>query len=143
MLLPAFSLVIALLAQPCCLAYTRSIMFVAAGEGARLCATAAADERDELVESYVRRRLKAVPDVAVFHEGGADGWEVGCEMSDDGTTAVVTIEGHVKPLPFLGIGVYALVPSDGQGAVLEVRVSERVRPQWLEGNLNEWISQWG
>lgn len=143
MLLPTLAFVVALLAQPACLAYTRAIMFAAAGEGARLCATAPADEREGLVSSYVLRRLRAVPDVAAFHEGGEADWEVTSELSEDGKQATITVKGHVKPLPLMGAAVAALFPHDGTGAVLEVRVIERVRPEWLEGGFDEWISQWG
>lgn len=143
MLLPTLALVVALLAQPCCLAYTRSIMFVAAGEGARLCATAPADERDGLVASYVLRRLAAIPNVAAFHVGGEDGWEVSSGLSDDGRHATVTIRGHARLLPLVGAVTAALLPSDGEGAILEVSVSERVRPEWLEGGFDDWVSQWG
>lgn len=142
LLLPTLGLVLALLIQPCCLAYTRALMLVAAGEGVRLCATASADERERLVDSFVRRRLAAIPDVAVFHEGGADGWEVSSEVSDDGRQATVTVKGHVRPLPLMGAAMAALLPSDGELAVLEVRMSEQVRPGWLEGGFDEWISQW-
>lgn len=143
MLLPTLGLVVALLAQPCCLAYTRALMFVAAGEGARLCATAPADGRDGLVDSYVRRRLAAVPNVAAFHEGGSDGWEVTSELSDDGRQVCLSIKGHVRPLPLVGAAVAAFLPHDEMGAVLEVKVSERVRPDWMEGDFDAWISQWG
>ena len=118
-------------------------MFVAAGEGARLCATAPADEREELVFSYVKRRLGAVPNIPVFHDGGDDGWEVKSEFSEDGRRATVTVRGHVKPLPLMGAGVAALFPHDDEGVVLEARVSELVRPEWVKGGIDEWISQWG
>ena len=118
-------------------------MFVAAGEGVRVCATAPAGSREELVASYVRRRLAAVPDIPVFHEGGRDGWEVTSELSEDGRQATVSVKGHVRPLPLLGASLNALLPHDEEGPVLEVRVCGQVRPEWLEGSLDEWISQWG
>ena len=143
MLLPTLGLVVALLVQPCCLAYTRALMFVAAGEGVRVLATAPADEREELVASYVRRRLEAVPDVAAFHEGGAGDWEVTPVLSEDGREASVRIKGHVRPLPLVGAAVAALYPHDDVGSIIEVSVSEPVRPAWLEGSLDEWVSAWG
>ena len=106
-------------------------------------ATAPADGREELVASYVQRRLAAVPNVAAFHEGGVSDWEVISELSDDGHVATVSVKGHVRPLPLVGAATAALLPHDSEGAVLEVCVCERVRPEWLEGGYGEWISQWG
>ena len=143
MLLPTLGLVVALLAQPCCLAYTRSLMYVAAGEGVRVLASAPADDRDALVSEYVLRRLRAVPDVNAFHKGGADDWEIVSELSEDGKEATVRIKGHVRPLPLVGAAVAALYPHDAEGSVLEVEVSERVRPSWLEGSLDDWVDAWG
>ena len=143
MLLPTLGLVVALLAQPCCLAYTRALMYVAAGEGVRVLATAPASEREELVASYVRRRLEAVPDVAAFHAGGSGDWEVTSVLSEDGKEATVHIKGHVQPLPLVGAAVAALYPHDDAGSIIEVNVSELVRPTWLEGSLDEWVSAWG
>ena len=142
-MLPALGLIVALLVQPCCLAYTRALMLAAAAEGVRVCATAPAAGRDGMVASYVRRRLEAVPDAAVFHEGGADGWEVTSELSDDGRQASLSIKGYVRPLPLVGAALMAMLPSDAKGVFLEVRVTERVRPEWLEGGFDAWVSQWG
>ena len=75
-LVPTVMVVLALLLQPAMLLYTRSVMSGAAAEGARLATTATYDEVASLVDSYVRRRLRAVPDVACFHDGGADAWDV-------------------------------------------------------------------
>ena len=141
-MLPVLGLAVALLLQPCCLAYTRSIMWVAAGEGVRVLAGAKPSEREKLVSEYVLRRLQAVPDVALFHMGGASDWQIETDVSDDGRVAQVSIRGHVTPLPLVGAGVQALYPHDGVGAVLEVRVAERVRPSWLEGGYDEWLEQW-
>ena len=142
-LLPTLGLIVALLAQPACLAYTRALMYVAAGEAARVLATAPEEGRDELVLDYVRRRLKAVPEVSAFHEGGQEDWELTAELSEDGRWAKVNIKGHVRPLPLVGIAVQALYPHDEEGSLLEVNVTEQVRPLWLEGSFNEWISAWG
>ena len=141
-LLPTLFLLVALAVQPCCLAYTRALMYAAAGEGARVLTTAPAAEREELVSSYVLRRLKAVPNVDAFHMGGSDDWRIEAELSDDGKEATVRIRGHARLVPLVGAAAAALYPSDEVGAIVEVTVSERVRPA-LEGSFDEWVSSWG
>ena len=143
MLLPMLGFIVALLAQPGCVAYTRALMLEAAGEGVRVLATAAPDERESLVESYVMRRLAAIPEVPAFHMGGEQDWEIESFISDDGRWAEVCIKGHAQPLPLVGATLMALAPHDEVGAVLEVRVYEKVRPEWLEGSFDEWMWQWG
>ena len=66
-LIPVLFLVVALLVQPACLLYTRAVMSGAAAQGARL---AASNPSSDEAVAFVRRRLKAVPEVSVFHAGG-------------------------------------------------------------------------
>ena len=141
-LLPTLGFIVALLTQPACLAYTRALMLEAAGEGVRVLSCAAPDERETLVESYVMRRLAAVPEITAFHVGGEQDWEIESSVSDDGRWAEVCIKGHAQPLPLVGTALMALGPHDEKGAVLEVQVYERIRPDWLEGSFDEWMQQW-
>lgn len=71
LLLPVALALIALLVQPACVLYTRSVMAATAGELARLSLTRRGGE-DELRE-FALRRLRAVPDLSIFHEGGCAG----------------------------------------------------------------------
>ena len=74
LLLPVVLTLLALLVQPVCVLYTRTLMASTAGELARLAATSRGSEDD--LRSFALRRLAAVPDLAIFHEGGTRGWEV-------------------------------------------------------------------
>lgn len=144
MLLPALMLLIAMLAQPACLLYTRCVMQASAAEGCRLLATM--DEGTSgsaAARSYMLRRLAAVPDVAIFHEGGDAGWDI--ELSGDGSAgeASVRISTSVRPLPLMGVLPALLGKGDGAGGVrIEVAASRATRPLWLEGGYDEWASSW-
>ena len=145
---PVIMLLLALLLQPAFLLYTRSVMQQAAAEGVRVLATrevgGAGD--DAACEAYVKRRLRAAPDVAAFHTGE---WEV--ELSGDSTSREVRVgvEGRLRPLPLLGVlaqmlGVLAqmLGEPDGDEVVLRVEVTGGARPDWLEGGYGEWVTMW-
>lgn len=139
-LIPTLALLLAMLVQPICLFYTRSVMWEAAYETARAVATA---RSMDTCETYALRRLDAVPDASVFHVGGRDDWQVSVSRSSDGHTAKVEISGHVRPLPLLGDVVTAFEERDGTGVVLRVSASERARPEWLEGSYGSWMGMWG
>ena len=113
-------------------------MGAAASEAARVMATAEGNE--DLAVRYAQRRLAAVPEVSVFHVGGEDDWDV--KASSTGASVVVEIEGHVRPLPVMGVIASAFGSSDAQGVVLSVRVEEQVRPEWLGGDYESWTSIW-
>ena len=129
-------LLLALLLQPAFLLYTRSVMQQAAAEGARALATR---EVGSAGEAYVKRRLRAVPDVAAFHTGE---WEI--ELSGDSTSREVRVgvEGRLCPLPLLGVLAQMLGEPDGDEVVLRVEATGGARPDWLEGGYGEWITMW-
>lgn len=141
LLLPVALTLIALLVQPVCVLYTRSVMSATAGELARLMATTRGTEED--VRSYALRRLAAVPDLSIFHVGGSEGWEVTCEGPDEEGVVRVSIAGHVRPLPLMGAIVYALGPQRDGNVRLAVEVSQRARASWIGGNYEDWIKVWG
>ena len=92
LLLPVVLALVALLAQPTCVLYTRAVMAATAGELARLALTDRGPG-DEL-RDYALRRLRAVPDLAVFHEGGEGDWEV--EVTGPDEAGVVTVATLLK-----------------------------------------------
>lgn len=141
LLVPVVLALIALLAQPACVLYTRSVMASTAGELCRLVATARCDE-DE-VRDYALRRLAAVPDVPLFHEGGPEAWEVSVEGPDERGAVTVALVGRVRPLPLLGALVAPLGEADGGDVVVRVETTEEMRPGWLEGGYDDWIEMWG
>ena len=139
-LLPTLLLLLAILMQPFCLLYTRSVMEGAALEFARLRATS---DGSVDVRTYALRRLRAVPEVSVFHVGGEEDWQVRAdEMGSEGLVEV-EIVGHARPLPLLGGISSVLGEADESGIVLRARACVRTRPKWLEGGYEDWIGAWG
>lgn len=143
-LLPVFLTLLLLALQPCCLLYTRAVMESAAAEGARLALTSEAKD-EEALEAFVQRRLGAVPNLSIFHEGDDLDWDISLVRGTDSSGSVsVSIAGAVRPLPVLGAFVGAWGTPDESGNVkLEVEVTYNGRPSWLEGSYDSWISSWG
>lgn len=129
--------------QPICVLYTRSVMESAAGEAARLMATTETVDEDSL-QAFVRRRLGAVPNLAIFHEGGPLAWDISLTRSyDSGGPVEVTVAGTVKPLPVLGAFVSALGDAGASGSIdLKVSTGYDGRPTWVEGGYDDWIALW-
>lgn len=142
-LIPSVMLLMALLVQPICLLYTRTVMHGAAAETARAVVTARGGEDLQECKQYALRRLAAVPEVSVFHVGGAQDWQVEVSQGDSGRTVDVAITGHARPLPLFGQVAAALTDRDVTGLVLRVEVKQRMRPSWLEGSYGDWLKIWG
>lgn len=137
-LLPIVMLLVGLLVQPICVLYTKSVMGSTAAELLRVATTNS--DTQELV-AYGKRRLEAVPEVALFHVGGEDDWII--EMDGISTNhASVAIRGHTRLLPVLGAGASLLGKQDGQGLVLEVHLQSQTRPKWLGGSYGSWLQVW-
>ncbi|MGN0075945.1 MAG: TadE family protein [Parafannyhessea sp.] len=139
-MLPSLMLTLALLVQPACIFFTRTVMRSAAAEGVRVVSTDYDGDLGDCRE-FVLRRLSAVPDVPLFHVGGREDWSV--NLARRGNRASVEIVGHVRPLPLLGVALSAFSEHDGDGLVLRVSVTETVRPSWLRGSYGEWQRIWG
>lgn len=141
LLLPVLLAVVALLAQPVCVLYTRAVMASAAGEVGRLALTSEGTEDD--LRAFALRRLMAVPDVPVFHEGGPAAWEVEVSGPDDCGVVSVAIEGRVRPLPLFGALVAPLGTAEGQTVLLRVETTGSLRAGWTEGDYGDWLEMWG
>lgn len=139
-LLPSLMLLFALLLQPVCLSYTRAIMRSAAGECARAAATAYGGDVSAC-EAYARRRLRAVPEVPLFHVGGDADWTIAINRSSSHVD--VSIEGHARPLPLMGAVASLASGSDGSGVVLRVSLSQDTRASWVGGDYGSWQKMWG
>jgi hypothetical protein len=139
-LLPTLMLVFAILLEPVCMGYTLTLMASAAAETARA-ATTDYDGSFDDCRSFVIRRLRGVPDVALFHVGGDDDWEVEIERGEH--EASVRVRGHARPLPLMGVLASAFAESDETGVVLRVEVHESSRPEWLGGSYADWQKIWG
>jgi hypothetical protein len=139
LLLPSVSLVVVLLVQPVCLSYTRMLMRSAAVDAARCAATATGGM--ETCQDYARRRLRAVPEVPLFHVGGETDWQISVASSDGQVS--VSITGHARPLPLMGSLAALAGMSDGTGVVLRAEVTEQMRPTWVKGGYDAWQQIWG
>lgn len=139
LLLPSFLVLLLVALQPVCLLYTRAVMESAASSTARLMVTASRDD-DDSYRAFALRQLAAVPNVSIFHVGGPLSWEIELER---GASPCVTVTGHARPLPVLGIFASAFGKTDARGNVrLKVKVAYEGRPEWLEGSYDSWISAW-
>ena len=115
-------------------------MRAAAGEAARAAATAYGGDTAACV-ACAKRRLRAVPEAPLFHVGGEGDWSVAIDRTDAHVN--VHIEGHARPLPLMGMLASMAWRRDGTGLVLEVSLSEDVRPSWLKGDYGAWQTIWG
>lgn len=140
---PVFLTLMLIALQPACLLYTRSVMESAASETARIMVTAEG-QSDLSYRAFARRRLEAVPDLDIFHTGGAYDWDIKLtRATETGSQVSVTITGAVRPLPVIGVFASAMGSTNEDGdVVLEVTVSYEGRPGWLEGDYESWISIW-
>lgn len=142
LVLPSILLVLGLLVQPICLGYGHCVMASCASELARVLATRRQDMGDQQLRDYALRRLHAIPEVSILHVGGDDDWELSCEGAEGDGTVAVSLRGHCRPIPVLGILPTLLGEVDEAGLVMEVRVEERVRPSWLGGDYGSWTGIW-
>lgn len=138
-LLATLMLLFGMLLQPACMLYTRMVMGHAAAQAVRV-ATTSCD--DEVVRSFVLRRLRAVPEASVFHVGGEGDWQTSVARTSDAHRVTVEVWGHVRPLPLFGALASLAMERDAQGILLHAQVSEFVRPEWLEGSYADWVSCW-
>ena len=142
-LLPTFLTLLLLALQPVCLLYTRAVMESAASETARLMVTSESAS-DESLEAFAQRRLVAVPNVSIFHQGGPLAWDIDfSKAADTGGDVSVEIKGTVKPLPVIGaFASFAGRTTDSGDVELAVNVSYKGRPSWLKGLYDSWVSGW-
>lgn len=139
-LLPSLMLLFALLLQPVCLSYTRAIMRDAAGECARAAATAYGGDVTDC-EAFARRRLRAVPEVPLFHVGGEADWDI--QINRTSSHVDVSIVGHARPLPLMGAMAALVLGSDASGVVLRVSLAQDTRASWVGGDYGSWQKVWG
>lgn len=140
-LLPVLFFLLALLLQPLCIFYTRATMALAASEGVRVMTTMPQTSSAEYGERFVRRRLEAIPELGIFHVGNSDSWEIEASGGEAEKEASIVIRGQVQPLPLLGV---LALPFTGANGVIELQVeaSAPVRPDWLGGDYETWVSAW-
>ena len=112
----------------------------AAGECARAASTAYNGDVAACKE-FALRRLRAVPEVPLFHVGGDGDWDIAIERGDGHVD--VSIAGHARPLPLMGAVAAFMGMSDGEGVMLRVSLSSDTRASWVGGDYGAWQTMWG
>ena len=144
-LLPVVMLIFLLILQPICILYTKSIMESAVSGAIRILMTW--DESREPAEvgirSYILRRLHAVPEISLFHEGGEQDWNIEINGSETSKNVSITIMGHVRPIPLLKLPakVFCRVSNDGCIELVS-KIDIQNKPSWKEGTYHDWIQIW-
>lgn len=139
LLIPVLLALCLLLLQPVCLLYTRQIMEATAAQAVRIGVTAA-DEDD--IQTYCLRKLKAVPNLDIFHVKAQDDWEIAYTKDEELGTVEISIKGHATPIPLLSLLTTQVLNSDDKGLILEVNVCEEIYPNWAEGDYELWCDSW-
>lgn len=129
------------MAQPICIFYTRTVMNTAASEAARLVLTQSNHVSKDDIDAFILRRLRAIPPLTIFHEGGEEGWEI--TLGESEKLIEIAITSKIKPLPLVGIFSAALTGATGGLGTISVHVAEPLRPGWLSGGYEDWVEQWG
>lgn len=115
-------------------------MTATAYELARVVVTSRSSEAD--LEAFALRRLAAVPEIPLFHEGGEGAWEIGVEGPGAEGRVAVRIEGRVRPLPLLGTLLSAFGEMDGGDVVVRAEAEEALRAEWIGGSYADWMGMW-
>lgn len=141
--LPVLFFAFALLLQPAILLYDRCVMQSAVAEACRLQATQSCGETT--LKAFVERRLAALPSLDLFHTESCP-WKVTVEGGGVSSPATVSVEGHVRTLPIVGIAASTMTQAAGDGcALMSCSATSALSPSWLgedAGTPQDWISQW-
>ena len=114
-----------------------AVMDGACAEGLRV-ATTSSDT--ELIESYIKRRLKAIPEIPLFHKSGDEDWNISIDKKEK--DVLIEITGHVAAMPPIGWCLFLAGQTDDQGIVLKSSLSASTYPDWIEGSYADWIAFW-
>ena len=149
-LIPILFVLVLLLIQPTILLYNQMVMQAAASEGCRMLMTntVVAESTEEKCESYIIRRLGAIPPQENFHIHEKEcSWEielVGSEMSEQ---VEVVIKNRVKLLPLFDMAGTLLNLYDASDSYRqEVRVTMPTQPDWVTSsefglNPSRWVTK--
>ncbi len=137
LLFPVILMIIALLVEPVCILYTKTVMDGACAEGLRV-ATTSSDT--ELIESYIKRRLKAIPEIHLIHKRGDDHSKISIDKKEN--YGLIEITCHVAAMPPIGWCLFLAGQTDNQGIVLHSSLSASTYPDWIEGSYADWIAFW-
>lgn len=141
--LPVLFFAFALLLQPAVVLYDRCVLQSAAAEACRLQATQSCSEG--ALKAFVERRLAVLPALDLFHKAECP-WNVSVEGGGLPASVTVSIEGHMKTLPLVGIVATTITRPAGDGcALVSCAATSDLGPSWLgegSGGPGEWVSRW-
>lgn len=138
-MIPMVFFVLGIVLEPCCYLYSRMIMQHAAAETLRVALTGEYLSHDEL-RAFCLRRLKAIPEVPLFHVGGESDWSIEVFGPGDDGEVSVDITGHARLLPIAQLVHGMYLPQDANGLILTTSVSAVMRPGWIEGDYDAWTA---
>ena len=144
LLIPVFLLGILIAIEPGILLYDRIVMESAASMGCRVLATLDSGEMED-AHGYIERRLSAIPDVPIFHEGS---WEIDIQGGAGDANSEVRISHSVRLLPLAreAMGLAGLTNSTGSFSQQVERVQETADEWLIESEYGadaaSWISRW-
>ena len=146
-LLPVLFCLVLLLLQPGIVLYDRMVMKEAAAEGCRVLTTTVSGS--DQCESYVKRRLGAVPMQDNFHmHSGSCSWDISTKGNASSETVSVTIQNKLKLLPLIDVGLGLFGIADSEGCLnIEVTASQRTQPDWVQSSpagasATGWVGAW-
>ena len=138
-LLPVLLVVFGLLLQPVILLYNAAVMNAAAAEA---CRTAGTIEKQSSLDAFLKRRLGAIPQLSIFHDGN---WSFEYKLNSEDLNCI-TIKHDVTTLPLLGISAGLLSKRKNSHQVEQtVHVQTQIQPPWLsksEKSVEEWVDSW-
>lgn len=147
--LPVLLLLMMMLIQPGIILYDRMVMQAAAAEGCRLLATASSADAGSTCEDYIRRRLGAVPEQALFHvHGDSCSWKITCLGDSSASEVSVAIENEVSLLPLVDAGAALLgMVNEAGNLVIRVESTMPTQPSWVGGTSvgytpARWVGAW-
>lgn len=147
-LIPLMLLLSMMLIQPAILLYNRSVMHAAASESLRVMATMPqASNKQELMKSFIIRRLGSLPEIDIFHVGIKDSWEIRLQEDKPQTKQKVSVSHRVRLLPLFDTLLRAFQVSGDGSIQQEITVESTSQPRWVQksewGVVPErWVKSW-
>lgn len=139
-ILPIALLLCGMMVQVGIYGFTRSVMMRTCAETVRVASFDFDGNTQDCCE-FAKRRLKAIPNLTLFHTPSPDDWDIQIQISD--RSAKVSITGHFQPIPVIGALVEAFTEKDDKGCIIRAEVEEHTQPSWVEGSYDGWQKIWG
>lgn len=148
-MIPVIFIILLLLIEPGIILYDLCVMNNAASETCRVLATCDEANKQQVCESFAKRRLGAIPQQDNFHlHSSGCSYLIELEGSQDSEVVKVTVKNEVKALPILGFlsGALGMLNSNGCFEI-KAESSLQTRPTWVKGSMKDkgpeqWVGKW-